>query len=73
MRNGNIDYVEEFLNETKAFVPCLTRLIIKYDDLKIVTKNFTREETQRNCSTIKQLYAMDTLDLAHYSHYFPSL
>ncbi|CAF3138493.1 unnamed protein product [Rotaria sp. Silwood2] len=73
VRNGNIDYVEEFLNETKAFVPCLTRLIIKYNDLKIVTKNFTSEETRRNCSTIKKLYAMDTLDLTHYSHYFPSL
>ncbi|CAF3210945.1 unnamed protein product [Rotaria sp. Silwood2] len=50
VRRGNINNVEEFLNETKTSIPCLTKLMIKYNDLRIVTKNFTREETRHNCS-----------------------
>ncbi|CAF3210926.1 unnamed protein product, partial [Rotaria sp. Silwood2] len=48
VRRGNINNVEEFLNETKTSAPCLTKLMIKYSDLRIVTNNFTREETRHN-------------------------
>ncbi|CAF4076435.1 unnamed protein product [Rotaria magnacalcarata] len=44
------DYLEQFLNETKAYVSCLTELEVSHRDLKTVTKNFTREETRRNCA-----------------------
>jgi len=72
--NGNIDNVEEFLNETNASVPCLTKLVINYNDLKIVTKNFTREETRRNCTKIKQLFLFNGLGCRKdFYHYFPSL
>jgi hypothetical protein len=37
----NSYYVEHFLNETKTYLPRLTELKIHYENLKIVTKNFT--------------------------------
>jgi hypothetical protein len=68
------DYVEQFLNETKAFVPCLTEFGVCADDLKAVTKDFTREETRRNCAKVKKVFTIVTLlhseDLCLY---FPSL
>ncbi|CAF4789298.1 unnamed protein product [Rotaria sp. Silwood1] len=50
LENADKDYVEQFLNETKAYVPCLTKLGVFVHDLKVVTKDFTREETRRNCA-----------------------
>ncbi|CAF4392721.1 unnamed protein product [Rotaria sp. Silwood2] len=44
------DYVEQFLNETKTYIPCLAEFQVSVDDLKAVTKDFTREETRRNCA-----------------------
>jgi hypothetical protein len=68
------DYLEQFLNETKAYVPCLTELTVCHRHLKTVTENFTREVTRRNCAKIKQLIIDPPLDNAEgYSHYFPSL
>jgi hypothetical protein len=49
---GNIDYLEQFLNKTKTCVPCLTKLKVVYNNLRIVTDNFTREETRlKMCGT----------------------
>ena len=68
------DYLEQFLNETKAYVPCLTELEVNYRHLKIVTNNFTREETRRNCAIVKQLITIEPLDNSiDFRHYFPSL
>ncbi|CAF1325546.1 unnamed protein product [Rotaria sordida] len=50
VRYAHRDYVEQFLNETKTFIPCLTVFEVDVDDLKAVTKRFTREETRRNCA-----------------------
>ncbi|CAF1376257.1 unnamed protein product [Rotaria sordida] len=50
VRYAHRDYVEQFLNETKTFIPCLTVFEVDGDDLKAVTKRFTREETRRNCA-----------------------
>ena len=50
-----IDYVAQFLLETKTYLPCLTELTVNYDQLKAVTMNFTRNSTRRNCSNVKQL------------------
>ena len=67
-------YLEQFLNETKAYIPCLTKLKICHRQLKTVTDNFTRKITRRNCAKIKQLIFNPPLDNAEdYSHYFPSL
>ncbi|CAF1584617.1 unnamed protein product [Adineta steineri] len=38
------DYVEQFLNETKTLVPCLSELEVFVNHLKAVTKDFTRED-----------------------------
>jgi len=43
---SHIDYVEQFLNETKTHLPRLTKLKVDYDLLTIVTKNFTRDTTR---------------------------
>ena len=71
---ANSYYVEHFLNETKTYLPRLTELKIRYEDLKMVTKNFTRDETRRNCAKVKRLivegcivYPKDVY------HYFPLL
>ena len=68
------DYIEQFLLETKAFLPCLIELKVNYDQLRSVTHNFTNEKTRRNCSTIKRLIIEDALAFpAEVSVYFPSL
>ena len=68
------DYLEQFLNETKAYVPCLTDLTVNHLQLRMVTKNLTREETRRNCAKVKRLIFFDQWNNSgDYSHYFPSL
>ncbi|CAF0850132.1 unnamed protein product [Adineta steineri] len=69
------DYVEQFLNETKTFLPCLMEFAVScVDDLKAVTKDFTKEETRRNCAKVKKIHT--TGDMVHSEDlclYFPSL
>jgi hypothetical protein len=48
-------YAEHFLNDTKTHLPRLTELKIRYETLKTVTNNFTREETRRTCAKVKRL------------------
>ncbi|CAF5140108.1 unnamed protein product, partial [Rotaria sp. Silwood1] len=74
LRNTHFGYVEQFLNETKTYLPCLTELTVFYTNLRIATKNFTREETRRNCAKVKQLFMV--IPLVHskdFYLYFPSL
>ena len=49
------DYAEQFLVETNALLPRLTTLTIEYEQLFIVTENFTRDASRRNCSNIEHL------------------
>jgi hypothetical protein len=74
VRYAHIDYVDQFLNETKTFIPCLKELVVNVDHLKVVTKHFTRKETRRNCAKVNQL---DTRGFFFYTDdvflYFPSL
>ncbi|CAF3391175.1 unnamed protein product [Rotaria socialis] len=51
----NTTYVEQFLNETKTHLPCLTELRVGYEDLRIITEDFTREVTRRNCINVTRL------------------
>ncbi|CAF2837110.1 unnamed protein product [Rotaria sp. Silwood2] len=51
----HIDYVEQFLNQTKTHLPRLTELTVDYDQLRIVTENFTRDTTRLNCINVKNL------------------
>ncbi|CAF2065713.1 unnamed protein product [Rotaria magnacalcarata] len=55
VRGANFYYLEHFLNETKTHLPCLAKLNVDYDDLQVVTENFTRDEMRRNCGRVKRL------------------
>ncbi|CAF1590917.1 unnamed protein product [Rotaria sp. Silwood1] len=57
MERANSYYLENFLNETKTYSPHLTELKVTYYALEIVTNNFTRNETRRNCAEVRQLIA----------------
>lgn len=48
-------YLEQFFDETKAHVLCLT-------ELKLVTKNFTCEVTRCNCTKVKRLILDSSFD-----------
>ena len=70
----NIHYVEYFLNDTKTHLPRLTELIVKYKQLKTVTKNFKRNVTRSACAKVKRLILEgSTVGLSDIHHYFPSL
>jgi hypothetical protein len=51
----DMTYTEQFLNENKTHLPCLTELSVSYKDLRIITDDFTRETTRANCVNIKRL------------------
>ncbi|CAF4070429.1 unnamed protein product [Rotaria sordida] len=64
-------YFEQFLAKTNTL---LTRLKVKYNYLKTVTINFTREATRLNCSKVKQLIVEDSTVFSNDIYqYFPSL
>jgi hypothetical protein len=71
----HIDYVEQFLNETKTHLPCLTKLTIYYGHLWFVTKNFTRYITRRNCIKVNELdIGKEKVQLSKdFNVYFPVL
>lgn len=72
--NSHIDYVDQFLNETKTRLPRLTKLKVNYELLTIVTKNFTRDTTRLNCSKVKQLIVREILvHSKDFNVYFPQL
>ena len=49
------DYAEQLLVETTTLLPRLTNLTIDYEALFVVTENFTRDATRRNCINIEHL------------------
>jgi hypothetical protein len=55
LNSCDIDYVEQFLNETKTHLPRLMKLTVDYYKLSIVTENFRRDTTRLNCAKVKQL------------------
>ncbi|CAF1386681.1 unnamed protein product [Rotaria sordida] len=52
---GCIDYMEQFLIDTNTHLPHLVELNIHYEHLLIVTENFTRDATRRNCVNVEHL------------------
>ena len=68
------DYLEQFLNETKTSMPCLTQLITLVRNLAVVTNHFTRRETRRHCAQVKTLYSPEVLsNFEGLYDYFPLL
>jgi hypothetical protein len=74
IRDVHIDYIEQFLNDTKICLPNLTELTVDYNQLKIVTENFTKDETRFNCRNVKKLNINQTnLQSKDLFIYFPLL
>jgi hypothetical protein len=70
----NIDYVEQFLLETKTHLPHLTELKVNYEQLIVVTRNFTKDTTRHNCSKVKRLIIGErNLFSKEVYQYFPSV
>ncbi len=70
----HMDYVAQFLLETKTHLPRLTQLAVNYNQLKAVTMDFTRDATRRNCSNIKGLTIDRRVDPPKtFFQYFPLL
>jgi hypothetical protein len=71
---ANIDYLEQFLNEKVTYVPRLKKLKVVYNSLRVVTNNFTREETRRNCAKVTRLLIRTPLACSKdFYLYFPLL
>jgi hypothetical protein len=78
----HIDYLEEFLCNSNTRLPCLSKLIVRYEHLATVTRNFTRNATRVNCARLKQIIffggddQVEVVTMVHskdYYVYFPSL
>jgi len=67
-------YIEQFLLDTKTYVPRLTKIKVRFDHLQTVTENFTRDATRYNCRNIKRLSFETTMNYPKELYlYFPSL
>ncbi len=69
-------YIEQFLLDTKTYAPRLTEMEMRYEQLKTVTENFTRNTTRHHCANVKRLifeYGMDYYYSKELLFYFPSL
>jgi hypothetical protein len=74
LRCSHIDYIDQFLNQRRTHLPHLTRLMIEYDELRFVTKNFTRNTTRRNCAHVTRLNIRKTIvHTKEFYNYFPLL
>jgi hypothetical protein len=69
------DYIEQFLNDKKTYLPHLTKLKVTYYGLKSVTRDFTNERTRLNCMNVKQLNMSPKISIhsEDFYAYFPSL
>jgi hypothetical protein len=66
------DYIEEFLLDTKTYLPKNVFLSIKYESLKHITHNFTRDTTRINCMKITELELFpETQYSSSLQEYFP--
>ncbi|CAF5071394.1 unnamed protein product, partial [Rotaria sp. Silwood1] len=65
------DYIEQFLDHTKTYLPNNMDLVADHELLKKVTHNFKRNTTRINCSKINYLYSCTLYSLPkHLKHYF---
>ena len=56
LNEAHDDYVEQFLIDTKTYLPTNTYLLSDYRSIRKVTHNFTREATRMNCSKANYVY-----------------
>jgi len=65
------DYIEQFLDDTKACLSNYITLFVDYHTLQRVTYNFTRDTTRINCTKVKYLYTRKYNVPKHFRSYFP--
>jgi hypothetical protein len=70
-----IDYAKQFLFDFNTRLPCLNRLHIKYEDLLIITENFTNNDARSNCSKLQHIIfgSRPTIYPENFYLYFPLL
>jgi hypothetical protein len=65
------NYLEEFLDDTKTYLPNGVHLCADYRSLKKVTHNFKRDTTRMNCSKIRYFYTTNITQFPkHFKDYF---
>ncbi|CAF1115087.1 unnamed protein product [Adineta steineri] len=70
----HVDYIEQFLNDTKTCLPCLNELTVDYNQLQIATENFTKDRTRFNCKNVEKLnIKQKNIELEDFYTYFPLL
>ena len=74
LEDAHINYVEQFLIDTRICLPRLNSLRVQYEHLTRVTNHFTNDATRLNCAKVKRLITEVTMVHSKdvYS-YFPSL
>ncbi|CAF0855047.1 unnamed protein product [Adineta steineri] len=74
LAEAHIDYVDQFLCYTNAYLPTLHTLVIQYDKLVTISNNFTNDAKQINCSQIKRIVFDQLVVLPKdFYDYFPCL
>ena len=74
VEDAHINYVEQFLIDTRMSLPRLNVLRVPYEHLKMVTKNFTNNATRLNCGKVTRLITQETMAYSKDVYlYFPSL
>lgn len=74
LRSAHIDYVEQFLFETNTCIPHLENLVIEYEELAMVTNNFTNDAARCNCSQLRRIFTRKPFVRSEKFHsFFPLL
>ncbi|CAF2739519.1 unnamed protein product [Rotaria sp. Silwood2] len=60
------DYYEQFLFDTKTYLPVGVRVYMIYELVEKVTRNFTRKKTRNNCAKINYENLSTELSFAGY-------
>ncbi|CAF1459984.1 unnamed protein product [Rotaria sordida] len=72
--NVHLDYVEQFLDETKSSFTNSIYLLVKSSPLRKATHNFTRNEMKANCAKLNGLYIFGRLkNPENDKKYFPNV
>ncbi len=74
LRYAHIDYVEQFLINTRIYLPHLNVIHVQYDYLTYVTENFINNATRLNCAKVKYVSIEEAMvHSKDFYLYFPSL
>ncbi|CAF3670733.1 unnamed protein product [Rotaria sp. Silwood1] len=74
LRSSHTHYIDQFLDQKRTHLPCLTKLAVNYDGLEMVTFGFTRDASLRNCAQVKELlFERPLVHTKHVYNYFPLL